>query len=229
MNLLVRTPGFRPMSLSERVAGEGRRISLGLPSLLAALIAFCDPVAGQVYQGVERTAAAAETEYRINPGDELDVLVWGEEKMQRAVRVQPDGTFAFPLAGTINAAGLSASEVSAQIRLRLTGKYRDGAPDVTVSVRDASGMRFFVVGKVRTPGSFPAGGTVNILQALSLAGGLAEFADVKGAVILRKTAQGQVVERVRLSAVLRGSHGVDVGALPVALPVLRSGDVLVIP
>lgn len=229
MNLLLRTLGFQRRSFLARVTRGGEGVSLGLPTLLVALVACCGPAAGQVYQSGERTPPAVEAEYRINPGDELDVLVWGEEKMQKVIRVQPDGTFAFPLAGTINAAGLSASEVSAQIRLRLTGKYRDGAPDVTVSVRDASGMRFFVVGKVRTPGSFPAGGTVNILQALSLAGGLAEFADVKSAVILRKTAQGQVVERVRLSAVLRGSHGVDAGALPVALPVLRSGDVLVIP
>lgn len=173
--------------------------------------------------------SAPESEYRINVGDELEVLVWGEDRMQRMVRVQPDGSFAFPLAGTIIAAGLTTQDVRMEIQRQLADKYRNGPPDVTVTVREAAGMRFYVVGKVRTPGSYAAGGEINILQALSLAGGLAEFADVKGAVILRKTPQGQVIERVQLARVLKGSRRLDPGTLATPLPVLRSGDVLVIP
>lgn len=169
------------------------------------------------------------TEYRINVGDELDVLVWGDERMQRVVRVQPDGTFSFPLAGILVAAGVAPRDVSQEIQRRLSDKYRNGPPDVTVTVRDPEGLRFFVVGKVRTPGSYAAGGSIDIVQALSMAGGLAEFANVKGAIILRRTPEGQVVERVKLAQVLKGSRGLRPGALADPLPVLRSGDVLVIP
>ena len=56
-------------------------------------------------------AAPAGVAYRINPGDELDVLVWGDERLQRSVRVLPDGTFAFPLVGQVVAAGRLPSEL----------------------------------------------------------------------------------------------------------------------
>ncbi|HKX23280.1 MAG TPA: polysaccharide biosynthesis/export family protein [Rhizorhapis sp.] len=200
---------------------------------LSVKLALCCAVALPGHLSAQALPAAVqsapESEYRINVGDELEVLVWGEDRMQRMVRVQPDGSFAFPLAGTIIAAGLTTQDVRAEIQRQLADKYRNGPPDVTVTVREAAGMRFFVVGKVRTPGSYAAGGEINILQALSLAGGLAEFADVKGAVILRKTPQGQVIERVQLARVLKGSRRLDPGTLATPLPVLRSGDVLVIP
>ena len=170
-----------------------------------------------------------DAEYRINPGDELDILVWGEERLQRVVRVLPDGTFTFPLAGRIAAADRTVTEIANQIRVNIAPNYREGAPDITVAVREATGMRFYVMGKVRTPGGFSSGKAVNVIQALSMAGGLAEFADIKNAIILRHTAQGQMVERVRLSALLKGARGIDAGRLAAPLPVLEAGDVLLIP
>jgi Periplasmic protein involved in polysaccharide export len=178
---------------------------------------------------IDTRPALDDTQYRINAGDELDIMVWGEERMQRLVRVQPDGSFSFPLAGQIMAAGSTTGTVTQAIRSQLADKYRNGTPDVTVSVRESSGMRFYVLGKVRNAGSYAAGKGVDIVQALSLAGGLAEFADVKGAVILRQTEQGQVVEPVRIAQILKGSRRLNSGALPQPIPVLRSGDVLVIP
>jgi len=178
-------------------------------------------------------AAAAgqrsDGQYRINAGDDLDIFVWGEERMQRAVRVQPDGTIAFPLAGTIKAIDRNVTDIAAEIRERIAVNYRSTVPDVTVSVRDATGMRFYVVGKVRTPGSYTSGTAMNVLQAVSMAGGTTDFADVKNAVILRQTPAGQVVEPVKLSTLLKGGRALDAGALTTPLPILLSGDVLVIP
>ncbi len=167
--------------------------------------------------------------YTVNAGDELDVFVWGEERMQRAVLVQPDGTFAFPLAGTIRASGRNVSDIAGEIRERISLNYRGAVPDVTVSVRQATGMRFYVVGKVRTPGSFSSGTAPNILQALSMAGGTADFADVRNAVILRQTPHGEVVEPVALNKLLKGRRALEAGTLAKPLPTLSSGDVLVIP
>jgi len=171
----------------------------------------------------------ALVEYRLNAGDVLDIFVWGEERMQREVKVLPDGTVAFPLAGTIQAEGKTAREVGTDIQTRIQSFFRAGTPEVTVSVKDTAGMRFFVIGKVRAPGSYSAGRALNALQALTLAGGPAEFADVAQAVILRQTATGQIVERVSLTDVLKGGRRLNAGEQTNPIPMLRSGDVLVIP
>lgn len=207
-------------------ASRSRRLG-GL--ILLATVAHSPARAATEADAASTMASPDDSQYRINAGDELDIMVWGEERMQRQVRVQPDGSFSFPLAGRIIAAGSTTGAVTQALRAQLADKYRTGAPDVTVSVRDSSGMRFYVIGKVRSAGSYAAGKGVDIVQALSLAGGLAEFADVKGAVILRQTPQGQVVERVRIAQILKGSRRLNTGALPEPIPVLRSGDVLVIP
>lgn len=191
--------------------------------------ATAQTLAPPVAASVSEATLSPPNHYKVNAGDELDVFVWGEERMQRSVRVLPDGTFAFPLAGTIAAVGRTVEDISTEIRERISVNYRASPPDVTVAVRDATGLRFYVVGKVRTPGSYATGRAVDIVQALSMAGGLAEFADVKNAVILRQTANGQSVEPVKLSRILKGGRKLDAGRLRDPLPTLRSGDVLVIP
>jgi polysaccharide export outer membrane protein len=198
--------------------------------LLAAMIYLTFPfttVAQTIAPPVQ--SAGVDPEYRVNPGDELDILVWGEDRLQRVVRILPDGTFTFPLAGQVTAASRTVREIAQQIRTNIAPNYREGPPDVTVAVREATGMRFYVMGKVRTPGGFSSGRSVNVIQALSMAGGLAEFADIKNAIILRQTAQGQTVERIRLSDLLKGARGIGAGRLATPLPVLGVGDVLVIP
>lgn len=213
--------------------GPVRGVGFGMPLMLC--VTAVTPATGALAQAQSSSFTPGATtnplpaEYRINAGDELEISVWGEERMQRIVRVLPDGTFAFPLAGTIKALGQTVSEVSTAIRQRIANNYRSGPPDVTVGVRTAIATSFFVVGRVRTPGVYSSGRDVNVVQALSMAGGLADFADVKHAVILRQSPGGQVVEPVALSRVLKGGRRLDRGALTKPLPILRSGDVLVIP
>lgn len=167
--------------------------------------------------------------YQVNAGDVLEVFVWGEPKLQREVRVLPDGTFAFPLAGTITAEGHTAEAIGKDILSRIQSKFRETVPEVTVTVRDPAGMRVYVVGKVRAPGAFSIGRYINALQALALAGGPSEFADVDNAVVLSEAPTGQKAERVRLSDLLKGGKKMGAGAQPYSLPPLRSGDVLVVP
>ncbi|MFT3967137.1 MAG: polysaccharide biosynthesis/export family protein [Sphingobium sp.] len=217
-----------PARLSSTCLSSACRAAMLILPLLPG-VAPAQTAAGA--QAVAATLAAAPpvSRYGVNPGDELDVFVWGEERMQRSVRVQPDGTFTFPLAGTIKARDRNVTDIAAEIRERISTNYRSAPPDVTVSVRDATGMRFYIVGKVRSPGSFTSGSPVNILQALSLAGGPAEFADLRNAVVLRQNGGGQVVERVQLAQLLKGGRAMDAGRLQSPLPVLLSGDVLVVP
>lgn len=191
--------------------------------MLATMSVVClsSGVAAQV------AAATPDGAYRINPGDELDLLVWGDERLQRSVRVLPDGTFAFPLAGQIAAAGHLPSEIEHIISDKLQPQYRGQVPQVTVSVKNPAGFQFSVVGKVKGPGTFTPGRYLNALEALSIAGGPTEFADVNNIRIIRKAAGGElVVIRVRIGEILKGSNARVTAA---ENPPIASGDTLVIP
>lgn len=164
--------------------------------------------------------------YRINPGDEILVSVWGDERLNRPVRVLPDGTFAFPLVGQVMAAGQLPSDLERIIRAALQPQYRGAVPQVTVTVTNPSGYSFSVIGKVRSPGTFTPGRYVNALEALIIAGGPTEFASVGGAVILRKYGPQIRSIRVRLSDALKGDTR---GLTPDDIPFIQSGDTLVVP
>ena len=124
--------------------------------------------------------------YRINPGDDLEILVWGDERLQRVVRVLPDGTFGFPLVGQVMAAGALPSDIQRIITAGLKPQYKDVVPQVTVLVKNPNGYQFSVIGKVKSPGTFTPGRYVNALEALGIAGGPTEFAQTGRIRIIRK-------------------------------------------
>ena len=175
---------------------------------------------------VAAAAAPKLKAYRINPGDELEIYVWGEERLQRAVKVLPDGTFSFPLVGQIDALNKLPADIEEVISRGLRSQYREAVPQVTVSVKAPSGLQFSVAGKVKTPGAFNAGRYVNVLEALTMAGGPAEFADVGNVAILRKSGDGLVVLKVRLSDIMKASPSSRDLA---GLPQLESGDTVIVP
>jgi len=173
---------------------------------------------------VPPAATVDGTPYRINPGDELEIHVWGDERLQRDVLVLPDGTFTFPLVGQINAAGRLPTELERVITTGLQPQYKGPVPQVTVSVKKASGYQFSVVGKVHTPGSFTPGRYINVLEALAIAGGPSEFANLGGARLIRNVGGRMVVVPLRLQDAMRG----DLSALN-QIPRIESGDTLVVP
>ncbi|MBB3693405.1 polysaccharide biosynthesis/export family protein [Sphingomonas sp. BK580] len=192
-------------------------------AVLALALIGAAPASAQAGAGGSATALAA---YRINPGDELDIFVWGEERLQRTVRVLPDGTFSFPLVGKVDALNALPSEIEARITKGLESQYRTAVPQVTVSVKTPAGLQFSVLGKVRTPGSFNPGRYVNVLEALSFAGGPTEFASLGNVVILRKTPTGAQAVRVRISDLMRGSTD---NLSSESLPLVRGGDTVIVP
>jgi polysaccharide export outer membrane protein len=200
--------------------------------LVARIIAACALVgvsvsaAAQAPLSVPPSATVSGTPYRINPGDELEILVWGDERLQRSVLVLPDGTFAFPLVGQVNAAGRLPSDLERVITAGLQPQYKGPVPQVTVSVKKPSGYQFSVIGKVHNPGTFTPGRYVNALEALAIAGGPAEFANPGGARVIRKSGDQLYSIPVRLQDALRG----DTGRLgPNDIPRIESGDTLVVP
>jgi polysaccharide export outer membrane protein len=158
--------------------------------------------------------------YIVQPGDSLLVTVWKEQELQGEVLVRPDGGLSFPLAGDIKAAGHTVDEIRKVLQTRLTKYIPD--PVVTVAVKAATGSRFFVVGKVNRPGDFLLIRPMDVMQALSLAGGATPYADVNGIRILRRDGGRQLVFRFRYDDVRRG-RDLSQNIL------LRSGDTVVVP
>lgn len=166
--------------------------------------------------------------YRVNPGDDLEIYIWGEERLQRTVRVLPDGTFAFPLVGQLVAQGKLPQELEAVISERLKDQYRGQVPQVTVSVKAPSGLQFSVLGRVKSPGTFSPGRYITVLEALSLAGGPADFANLNEILLIRKRGGQVVATHIRLSSLFKsGATAADVDKA--AIPPLETGDTIIVP
>ena len=158
--------------------------------------------------------------YSIQPGDLLEISVWREEYLEREVVVQPDGRISFPLVGVLIAAGTAVDEVQALVAERLEQFIPD--PVVTVSIKEIRGNRVYVIGQVQNPGQFIMNPTLDIMQALALAGGTTPFAELNEIKILRRTGDTQTLIKFRYSDIERGRN-LDQNI------VLHSGDVIIVP
>ncbi len=200
--------------------------ALAVAGATASMLGAVPAIAQNAGQGAAATRATPLAPYRINPGDEIEVYVWGEERLTRSLRVLPDGTFSFPLVGRVDAVGKLPSELEATISRGLSSQFRDQVPQVTVSIKSPSGFQVSVIGKVRAPGTLTPGRYVNVLEAVFLAGGPTEFANTNDIVILRKRGSGLVPMKVRLSDAIKGNPSDRDLA---GLPELQSGDTVVVP
>ena len=196
--------------------------------LMIASVTFVSPVQSQT-NASSATAPNVDTAraYTVNPGDEIELYVWGEERLQRQLKVLPDGSFSFPLIGRVVAAGKTLREIEAIVTKGLESQYRGQVPQVTVSVKVASGLQFSVAGRVKGPGTFTPGRYVNVLEALTIAGGPDEFANLDNVVIVRKTAIGLTTIRARLSGIFKGA--IPAGGLATSIPPIESGDTVIVP
>jgi polysaccharide biosynthesis/export protein len=168
---------------------------------------------------VGNTPPVDET-YLVQPGDSLTINVWKEADLQGEFLVRPDGELTFPLAGTIDAGGHTVEEIRKALQIRLVKYIPD--PVVTVGVKATNGSQIFVVGKVNRPGNFPLIRPIDVMQALSLAGGTTPYAHVDAISILRREGDRQLVFHFRYNDVRRGRE-LSENIL------LRSGDTVVVP
>lgn len=159
--------------------------------------------------------------YKVQPGDTLEVSVWKEEDLQRQVLVRPDGHFSFPLVGDIDATGKTVGDLRAEISSSLERFIPDLV--VTVTVSSIQGNKIYVLGQVNRPGEFVVNPSVDVMQALSMAGGTTAFAALNDIMILRRNGDGsQEAMRFAYKDVERGRR------LEQNI-VLQSGDVVVVP
>ncbi|MBN4063651.1 polysaccharide biosynthesis/export family protein [Cardiobacterium sp. AH-315-I02] len=158
--------------------------------------------------------------YQIGPGDVLNISVWKEEGMQLEVLVRPDGGITFPLAGEIQAGGLTTKALTDELVEKL--KRYIPHPNVTVSVLRSESNKIYVIGKVNRPGEFTATGYLDVLQALTMAGGLTPFADADEIKIIRRTGTGTIMKIFDYDEVVSGER-LDMNII------LKAGDTVVVP
>lgn len=144
------------------------------------------------------------TEFLIGPEDVLEISVWKEEGLEREVLIRPDGRLSFPLAGDVQAAGRTPEQVQADITSRLKKYIPD--PVVTVTVKTVGGNKIYVIGQVKNPGAYVIGRYVDVIQALTMAGGLTPFAAENSIQVLRREGAKQTVLPFEYAQVKKGRN-----------------------
>ncbi len=158
--------------------------------------------------------------YQLGPEDVLLISVWKDEHLTREVVVRPDGLISFPLVGDVPAEGRTVEELRLDLAKRLI-KYIP-AVNLTVAVVKPLSYKVYVVGRVAKPGEFLVGHYTDVLQALSLAGGLTPFAAENDIKVVRRVMEQQHTFPFRYGDVRKG---IDLEQNII----LQRGDVVMVP
>jgi polysaccharide export outer membrane protein len=194
-----------------------------MPKILlmwVATVAWAVGVAAYAAAPVAAPVIEDVASYQLQPGDTVAVSVWKEPDLTAELLVRPDGAITLPLAGQIDAAGHTVDEVRGTIDMRLRKYIPD--PSVTVTLKQALGNQIFVLGKVNRPGNYPIPRPVDVVQALSLAGGTTPFAAVNDIRVLRREGDKQITLTFRYTDIEHGRH-LQQNIL------LHSGDTVIVP
>jgi polysaccharide biosynthesis/export protein len=136
------------------------------------------------------TEAVSPPDYLIGADDVLTVVFWREKDLSGDVAVRPDGRITLPLVNEIQAAGLTPEQLRVSIT-EAANKYLE-APTVSVIVKQINSRKVFITGQVAKQGVFPLTSPTTVVQLITMAGGLLEYADDENITIVR-TENGRAV------------------------------------
>jgi polysaccharide export outer membrane protein len=158
-------------------------------------------------------------QYKLGPEDQIRVSVWENAQLTLDLVVRPDGKISMPLIQDVTAEGHTATELATQIQQKLTAFIKE--PQVSVIVLQINAPKFYVIGNVVRPGTYPLRGETSVLQALSLAGGFTQFASLRSIKLIRNAGGKQDVRKINYKDVIdKGGKGNYL---------LKSGDTIVVP
>jgi len=163
---------------------------------------------------------AAVSDYILGAEDVVEVLVWKNADLSRTVFVRPDGKISLPLIGDVQAAGLTPNELRDSIKALLR-KYKK-TPEVSVIIREINSFSIFLVGEIASPGKIQLRSDTTLLQAIILAGGFTEFADVKKILLLRRENGRERRFRINYNDIVNGEDAN-------ANVLLKRGDTILVP
>jgi len=214
----------KPRKRSEN--GVIPRYASAVAHILVAALFFVPTASGQ------SSPDQAKANYVIGSQDVLLITVWDQPDLSGKFTVEADGSFTFPLIGRIMAGGLTLRDLEGQLRKRLADGYFKN-PQVSVAVEQYRSQRIFVMGEVRSPGTYPLTGNMTLIEALARAGSTTMDAGGE-AVIVRppagKAASAPVLpNQVEASQVVRVSIGdLQSGQLSQNIA-LQDGDTIFVP
>jgi polysaccharide export outer membrane protein len=141
-----------------------------LAGLKACAIAVVLLTATLTAQTRNVTTAPATTDYVVGPQDVLIITSYDQADLTGKFAVETDGTFTYPMIGRVKAGSLTLRQVEAQVKKQLVDEGFFRNPQITVAVEQYRSQKIFVVGEVRTPGSYPLSGDMNLVEAIARAG-----------------------------------------------------------
>jgi polysaccharide export outer membrane protein len=194
-----------------------------LLSLLLAMVG-CASSSGAVRSGSARAVTATNelgapdtmgesgsytgaSEYRVGAQDLLEISVFQVDELNRTVRVNSNGQVSLPLIGTVQAGGKTVQELELEIAGKLDSSFLQ-SPQVTVFVKEFTSQRVTLEGAVNKPGIYPLTGKTSLLQAIAMAEGVTDLANLQGVVVFR-TVDGQKMAAVFDLAQIRAGNAAD--------------------
>jgi polysaccharide export outer membrane protein len=195
-----------------RIASAGKRVSsiFLIAGAMAVLSAVSTPIRAQT-----------APDYKLHPGDKVVVGVYDDPKLlPQEMTVSPDGKISYPLVGVMLVGGRTVEQIRVEMETKLKKYISD--PIATVIVTEVKGNVVYVIGQVLKPGQLVMNPTINVLQALSMAGGGNPYAKLDSIIVIRTTAAGQRILPFKYGQVASGKdlqQNVD----------LESGDVVLVP
>jgi polysaccharide export outer membrane protein len=174
----------------------------------------------KIRRPIPKTPAGSPSDpsYRLGPEDQLRISVWDNKELTLDLVVRPDGKISMPLLQDVPAEGLTAAELAANIQEKLSAFIVN--PEVTVIVLQVNAPKYYLIGYVSRPGTYPLRGDTSVLQALALAGGMTQFASPRSIKLIRATRGKQEVRKINYYDVIESGEGNYL---------LKSGDTIVVP
>lgn len=212
----ISLPNYMP-GLSRQILPKSRLYVTVFTLLILVTYAW---VPLQAQEDTKTVTGNDASSYRVQAGDLLEISVWKEEGLQKDVLVRPNGGISFPLIGDLAAQGKSVEQIRSEIAARLTRFVPK--PAVTVAVKQVVGNKVYVIGRVNKPGDFIVVQKIDVMQALSMAGGTTSFAKLNDIKILRRVGNRQTVIGFKYPEVVKGRN-VEQNII------LQSGDIVVVP
>ncbi|MCL5885226.1 MAG: polysaccharide export protein [Deltaproteobacteria bacterium] len=167
----------------------------------------------------QQAISQAGPDYRMGPEDQIRVSVWENRDLTLDLVVRPDGKISMPLIQDVVAEGQTAAELANTIHKKLLVFIKE--PQVSVIVLQVNAPKYFVIGNVAKPGTYPLRNETSILQALALAGGFTQFASPRSIKLIRNSTGKQEVRKVNYNNLIdEGGEGNYL---------LKSGDTIVVP
>jgi protein involved in polysaccharide export with SLBB domain len=163
-------------------------------------LAGCGPTSKTV---IEQPASAPAVDTTLDVGDTFDVKVYGEADLSGTYRVSPEGSINMPLAGLIKVQGLDQVQAAKRIAERLTdGLIRN--PQVIVSIKELASKKIYIIGQVSKPGTFSYTPLMNVLEAITGAGGFTPLAAKNDTTITRAESGKKTIVKVPVEEIGEG-------------------------